>query len=168
MLAGLEDNFKLVDTIVSTEYLNINDEKISKMISQSYIELLIDGTNADNHFCQMGLKSLPNYQSTFGQHNGGCLLYDFVPRNEIDIAVLSNHAPINKMIINNKIQALEASDPLLRDVFPINFSDVAFSQAFFEKLNFSAEECIDVLSQNNVSDATIESIISSTEFQNEK
>jgi len=30
LLAGLEDNFKLVDTIVSTEYLNINDEKISK------------------------------------------------------------------------------------------------------------------------------------------
>ena len=30
LLAGLEDNFHLVDVIVSTEYLNINDEKISK------------------------------------------------------------------------------------------------------------------------------------------
>lgn len=30
LLAGLEDNFHLVDIIVSTEYLNINDEKISK------------------------------------------------------------------------------------------------------------------------------------------
>ena len=30
LIAGLEDNFHLVDTIVSTEYLNINDEKISK------------------------------------------------------------------------------------------------------------------------------------------
>lgn len=30
LLLGLEDNFHLVDVIVSTEYLNINDEKISK------------------------------------------------------------------------------------------------------------------------------------------
>lgn len=30
LLAGLEDNMSLVDVIVSTEYLNINDEKISK------------------------------------------------------------------------------------------------------------------------------------------
>ncbi len=30
LLAGLEDKFHLVDVIVSTEYLNINDEKISK------------------------------------------------------------------------------------------------------------------------------------------
>lgn len=30
LLAGLKDNFHLVDVIVSTEYLNINDEKISK------------------------------------------------------------------------------------------------------------------------------------------
>lgn len=30
LLSGLEDNMRLVDVIVSTEYLNINDEKISK------------------------------------------------------------------------------------------------------------------------------------------
>lgn len=30
LLKGLEDNYHLVDVIVSTEYLNINDEKISK------------------------------------------------------------------------------------------------------------------------------------------
>ena len=49
LLAGLEDNFHLVDVIVSTEYLNINDEKISKSKGNGIIALeMLEKYNTDS------------------------------------------------------------------------------------------------------------------------
>ncbi len=49
LLAGLEDNFKLVDVIVSTEYLNINDEKISKSKGNGITALeMLEKYNSDS------------------------------------------------------------------------------------------------------------------------
>lgn len=49
LLAGLKDNFHLVDVIVSTEYLNINDEKISKSKGNGITALeMLDKYNSDS------------------------------------------------------------------------------------------------------------------------
>ena len=49
LLAGLEDNFHLVDVIVSTEYLNINDEKISKSKGKGITALeMLEKYNTDS------------------------------------------------------------------------------------------------------------------------
>ncbi|MCL2382705.1 MAG: methionine--tRNA ligase [Oscillospiraceae bacterium] len=49
LLLGLEDNIKMVDTIVSTEYLNINDEKISKSKGNGITTLeMLDKYNPDS------------------------------------------------------------------------------------------------------------------------
>ena len=49
LLAGLKDDFHLVDVIVSTEYLNINDEKISKSKGNGITTLeMLEKYNSDS------------------------------------------------------------------------------------------------------------------------
>ena len=49
LLLGLKDNFHLVDVIVSTEYLNINDEKISKSKGNGITTLeMVEKYNSDS------------------------------------------------------------------------------------------------------------------------
>lgn len=58
LLLGLEENYHLVDTIVSTEYLNINDEKISKSKGNGITTLeMLEKYNSDSlrfHFINNG------------------------------------------------------------------------------------------------------------------
>lgn len=49
LLEGMKDNFKMVDVIVSTEYLNINDEKISKSKGNGITALeMLEKYNSDS------------------------------------------------------------------------------------------------------------------------
>jgi methionyl-tRNA synthetase len=58
LLLGLKENYHLVDTIVSTEYLNINDEKISKSKGNGITTLeMLEKYNSDSlrfHFISNG------------------------------------------------------------------------------------------------------------------
>jgi len=151
----IEEFFDMV--FVRSESYN---EKVSATISQMYIEMIIDEVLRGSPNGYKKLEILAYHQKKFGLYNGGCLLYDFLPRDAQDELVLTSNSQLKHLIAKNKLEALESDDPTLREVYPICFHDPEFSKIFLNRCGYPINDSPNLLQLYHVPKEKIDQIIS--------
>lgn len=115
-------NNMLTEVFVDVEDYN---EELSVLTSQALVQVVIDGFN-DNNVEEID-RMLVALHLKFGSHNGGCVLYDYVPETDEDLRKLMKCKLVSKLFEDNRKMALSKDfyfDPRL--IFAINWQDEKF------------------------------------------
>lgn len=143
-----------LEKFLSESFVDVEDydEELSVQISQAFVQNVVDKMdvkNADQYAHYENL--LLDMHEQFGSHNGGCILYDYVPQTTDDIKKLIRSEKLSKLFKDNQRQSLKLGlDFSPRLVYPLNLKDPNFvkklkqtySPLFKNAENFSQNESV--------------------------